>query len=178
MERGAKEKARGCPKDVMSMMRHNKKGFVFIWFYLVSMFLIIMSAALLALMAQEMKLNAIDIAQEQAFWLAEGGLDRKLAELRQGNLASIPSTAMGDGTYQVTFCPRSVTAVPPCFPNQVDQIKSTGTVNGQSRQLIMAVNKVTIPPGVRAAVTVAGNGDAPFDFRGGVIIASMAATTM
>ena len=126
------------------MKKRSEQGMILIWFYLLIAMLVILGGSLYELPFQESRLITIDQSRDKAFYLAEAGLDQKLAELRGGNTNNISSTSFGEGSYSVTYNATT------------KQIQSTGTVNGISKTVISVVSKTT-PPGVKGAMTSAGN---------------------
>ena len=133
----------------------NEKGMMLIWFYLLITILIITGGSLYAMAFQESRLIAIDQARDKAFYLAEAGLDRKLAELRAGNQNTFYGS-LGEGSYTAAY------------DSSTKRITAVGTVNGVTKTIISVVSK-TIPPGAKAALTSQGNisfsGDIQVDGR-------------
>lgn len=130
--------------------RHkNEKGAILIWFYLLITVLLITGGSLYALAFQESRIVAIEQARNNAFYLAEAGLDRKLEEIRNSNTTNIASTNINapnpaSGSYSVTY---DVSA---------KQVQSTGTFGGISRT-VTAVTAAIPPPGAKAAITSEGD---------------------
>lgn len=129
---------------------------ILIWFYLLITILVIASGSLYALSFQESQLITMDQSRNNAFYLAEAGLDHKLQELRMGNQNPLSSISFGNGVYSASY--NAATR----------QIVATGTANGISRTLIAVVARTT-PPGARAAITalsdVALSGNITIDGR-------------
>jgi len=138
------------------MNMKNEKGMVLIWFLLLITILLITSGGIYGLSFQESRLVEINKYRNQAFYIAEAGLDKKLKTLRGGDTSNIASTSLGAGSYSVTYNATT------------KQIRSTGVVNGVSRTVVSVVTKTT-PPGVKGAITSAGNasfsGDIQVDGR-------------
>lgn len=126
---------------------------VLIWFCLLITVLLITSGAIYGVSFQESRLVQIEKYRNQAFYLAEAGVDRKLQEIRVGNTNSILSTAFSDGTYAVTYDVNS------------KLITATGTYNGVSRIIKAKVNQ-SFPPGVKGAITAAGD----VSFNGSIVV--------
>ena len=123
---------------------NNERGMMLIWFYLLIVTLMIMGGSLHALTFRESQLIAIDQSRNRAFYLAEAGIDRKLQELRVGNVNAVSNATLGDGTYSVTY------------DSTTKQITATGTDNGVTKTLVAVVSK-TAPPGFKGAITAVGN---------------------
>ena len=126
------------------MKTNDEKGMALIWFLLLITILLITSGGIYALSFQESKLVEIDKYRSQAFYLAEAGLDKKLQEIRASNLSDISSTSFSNGTYAATY------------DASTKLITATGTYNNVSRVVKAKVVK-TLPPGVKGALTSAGN---------------------
>lgn len=135
------------------MKMNNEKGMVLIWFFLLITILLITSGGMYALSFQESKLVEINKYRNQAFYLAEAGLDKKLQELRSTNLSNISSTTFSNGTYSATY------------DANTKIVTATGTYNGVSRVIKARVAKMT-PPGVRGAITSTGD----VSFNGSIVV--------
>lgn len=128
----------------MKTFLKNEKGIILMWFYLLIVLLIIAGGSLFALSFQESQLMTIEQGRHKAFYLAEAALDRKLQEVRAGNVNAIADAALGDGTYSASY--NSLTS----------QITSTGAYGGITRTIVAVISKI-FPPGVKAALTSEGN---------------------
>ena len=89
------------------------------------------------------------LSSQQAFYLAEAGLDRKLAEFRNANTDSLPMTAQGPGSYAVT-----VTAL----GGELFELASTGEADGAAKTLRMTVKRERWPFPVPSPTTMVGEG--------------------
>ena len=121
----------------------NESGMMLIWFYLMIVTLIILSGSLYGLSFQESRVASIDQSRDQAFYLAEAGLDQKIQELRTGN-ADPSNGALTTGSYAVTY------------DAATGRVSSVGTADGTTRTITAVVKKMT-PLGIRAAIS-AGEG--------------------
>ncbi len=121
-----------------------EKGSGLIWVYLATAVLGVSSAGLSSLGLWQSKLISVEVVREQAFYYAEAGIDQKLREIRIGNAGNIPSTAIGAGTFSVTY------------DSTAKLITSTGVSGGVSRTITAKVNK-TPPSGLRGVITGNGN---------------------
>ncbi len=130
------------------MARRSRRGFLlFSVLWVVS---VLSTLTAVTLMRSTTELSAAQgfLAIQQAFQLAEGGLDRKLAQLRTANDATnIPSTPFENGTYQVNVTKSG----------DVYQINSTGRVGSTSKTLRLTVKK-NVPLPVLGAMTVVSEG--------------------
>ncbi len=135
------------------MRINNEKGMVLIWFFLLITILLITSGAIYGVSFQESRLVQIEKYRNQAFYLAEAGLDKKLQEIRIGNTTNISNTSFSVGAYDVTY------------DANTKLITATGIYNGVSRIVKAKINK-TFPPGVKGAITAAGN----VSFNGSIVV--------
>lgn len=126
---------------------------VLIWFFLLITVLLITSGAIYGLSFQESRLVQIEKYRNQAFYLAEAGLDKKLQEIRVGNTTNISSTSFSNGTYSVVYDASS------------KLMTATGTYQGVTRIVKAKVNK-SLPPGVKGAITAKGD----VSFNGSIVV--------
>ncbi|MBI1977402.1 MAG: hypothetical protein HYS55_01465 [Candidatus Omnitrophica bacterium] len=131
---------------------NNRKGMMLIWFYLLIGVLVITGGSLYSLAFQESRLIAMDQARDKAFYVAEGGLDRKLAEIRSGSMSAVYGS-LGIGSYAASY------------DSTTKKITAQGTVNGITKTIIAVVSK-TIPPGAKAAITSEGD----MSFNGNITV--------
>lgn len=132
---------------------NHERGMILIWFCLLITILLITSSAIYGLSFQESKLVEIDKFRNQAFYLAEAGLDKKLQQIRAGDLTNISSTSFSGGTYATTY------------DAAAKMITATGTYNNVTRVVKAKVTK-TLPPGVKGAITAAGDAA----FNGSIVV--------
>src|SRR3989338_3236319 len=97
----------------MKTLWNNEKGMILIWFYLLIAILLVSGGALYGLSFQESRLMGIEQGRNKSFYLAEAGLDRKLQEMKTGNLNSITNAPLGEGNYSVRYCPSTPLPPPP-----------------------------------------------------------------
>lgn len=110
----------------------NKKGFLLITTYLVVIVLLILGSAFLLRSVNENKLIQREIMRKQAFYLAEAGLDRGLARMREGHNSGSFSQCFSFGCYN---CSWDETAP----GSNRWRITSIGAVGGISRTVQMEV---------------------------------------
>ncbi|OGW80897.1 MAG: hypothetical protein A3G33_05785 [Omnitrophica bacterium RIFCSPLOWO2_12_FULL_44_17] len=128
----------------MKKLAKNKKGILLIWFYLLITVIIIVSGSVYALSFQENRLTNMELAQNQAFYLAETGIDKMLIQLRTTGALTSLSGSLGRGTYSSIY------------DSGTKMVTSTGTVSGSTKTVRVKVVK-SPPVGVRGALTSYGN---------------------
>ncbi len=123
----------------------NEKGIALIWAYLMSAFLLTVLTGFYGYTMWDSRTMTTELAKPQAFYLAEAAIDKKLTEIRSGNLNSLTTVTLPSvGTYQATYDPTN------------NIITAMGTTSGTTTTVAVTIGNAgqIVPPGVNAAVTV------------------------
>jgi len=111
------------------------------------------SASLFGLSVWQSKMTAFDIRSTKAFYFAEAGLDRKLYEIRLGNISSIGVTALQEGSYSVDYNDTNKT------------ITATGFMEQVSRTIIAKITNTSMN-----SINAALNGNYDLSINGGMYV--------
>lgn len=137
----------------------SEKGIVLIVLYVFVFVLVVLMASLYAMSSGEIHSASSDAYLIQAFYLAEAGIDKQLADLNNGGSTSVGSFALGSGNASVVF------------DNDGSAIVSTGTVNDFDGSVTITVTvenlslSVNVDSALRCASNLTTNGSITIDGR-------------
>lgn len=83
----------------------SQKGIVLVAVVIFTLVFTILGFSVLFIASSEILLTNKEISKAKAFYLAEAGIGRFIANFNSGTAASIGETALGNGTYKVDYYP-------------------------------------------------------------------------